>query len=124
MTTNKMTEREMYAYIAELLPDHEDVTAFCDKKVAALDKKAENAKAKAAEKKAAGDELRNRVEAVLTEDWQTIADVVAALNDEDVTASKVTYRLNALVDLGVAVKDETKLPSDGKTRVVKVFKLA
>ena len=120
----KITEREMYTMISELLEGNEDVVAFCEKKIAALDKKAENAKAKAAEKKAAGDELRARVEEVLTDEWQTIAEVVAALDDEEVTASKVTYRLNALVDLGVAVKDETKIPSDGKTRVVKVFKLA
>ena len=120
----KITEREMYTMISELLEGNEDVVAFCEKKIAALDKKAENAKVKAAEKKAAGDELRARVEGVLTDEWQTIAEVVAALDDEEVTASKVTYRLNALVDLGVAVKDETKMPSDGKTRVVKVFKLA
>ena len=120
----KITEREMYTMISELLESNEDVVAFCEKKIAALDKKAENAKVKAAEKKAAGDELRARVEGVLTDEWQTIAEVVAALDDEEVTASKVTYRLNALVDLGVAVKDETKMPSDGKTRVVKVFKLA
>ena len=120
----KITEREMYTMISELLAGNEDVVAFCEKKIAALDKKAENAKVKAAEKKAAGDELRARVEEVLTDEWQTIAEVVAALDDEEVTASKVTYRLNALVDLGVAVKDETKIPSDGKTRVVKVFKLA
>lgn len=120
----KITEREMYTMISELLEGNEDVVAFCEKKIAALDKKAENAKVKAAEKKAAGDELRARVEEVLTDEWQTIAEVVAALDDEEVTASKVTYRLNALVDLGVAVKDETKIPSDGKTRVVKVFKLA
>lgn len=120
----KITEREMYTMISELLEGNEDVVAFCEKKIAALDKKAENAKVKAAEKKAAGDELRARVEGVLTDEWQTIAEVVAALDDEEVTASKVTYRLNALVDLGVAVKDETKIPSDGKTRVVKVFKLA
>lgn len=120
----KITEREMYTMISELLEGNGDVVAFCEKKIAALDKKAENAKVKAAEKKAAGDELRTRVEEVLTDEWQTIAEVVAALDDEEVTASKVTYRLNALVDLGVAVKDETKIPSDGKTRVVKVFKLA
>lgn len=120
----KITEREMYTMISELLEGNDDVVAFCEKKIAALDKKAENAKVKAAEKKAAGDELRARVEEVLTDEWQTIAEVVAALDDEEVTASKVTYRLNALVDLGVAVKDETKIPSDGKTRVVKVFKLA
>ena len=120
----KITEREMYTMISELLEGNEDVVAFCEKKIAALDKKAENAKVKAAEKKAAGDELRARVEGALTDEWQTIAEVVAALDDEEVTASKVTYRLNALVDLGVAVKDETKIPSDGKTRVVKVFKLA
>ena len=120
----KITEREMYTMISELLEGNEDVVAFCEKKIAALDKKAENAKVKAAEKKAAGDELRARVEEVLTDEWQTIAEVVAALDDEEVTASKVTYRLNALVDLGIAVKDETKIPSDGKTRVVKVFKLA
>ena len=120
----KMTEREMFAYIAELLEGHEDVDEFCEKKITALDNKAAKAKEKAAERKAAGDELRDRVQAVLTDEWQSIADVVNALGDEDVSASKVTYRLNALVEMGVAVKDDAKLPGEGKTRVVKVFKLA
>ena len=80
----KMTEREMFAYIAELLEGHEDVIEFCEKKMTALDNKAAKAKEKAAERKAAGDELRDRVQAVLTDEWQSIADVVNALGDEDV----------------------------------------
>lgn len=121
----KMTEKEMFAHIAEVMADEEAVVAFCDKKIAALDKKAENAKAKAAEKKAAGDELRDRVQALLTDEFQTIAEVTAALADEDVSANKVAYRLNSLVDAGIAVKEDTKVAgADGKAKVVKAFKLA
>lgn len=121
----KMTEKEMFTHIAEVLADEEAVVAFCEKKIAALERKAATAKAKAAEKKVAGDELRDRVQALLTDEFQTIAEVTAALADEDVSANKVAYRLNALVDAGIAVKEDTKVAgSDGKNKVVKAFKLA
>lgn len=100
----------------------EDVIAEMEKQIASLDKKAETAKAKAAEKKAAGDELRERVFAVVGFEPMTIAEVTEALGDPEVSANKVTYRLNALAEAGLVEKGEAKVAgSDGKSRTVKTF---
>ena len=100
----------------------QDVIVEMEKQIASLDKKAETAKAKAAEKKAAGDELRERVFAVVGFEPMTIAEVTEALGDEEVSMNKVTYRLNALVSAGLLEKGEAKISgADGKTRAVKTF---
>lgn len=100
----------------------QDVIVEMEKQIASLDKKAETAKAKAAEKKAAGDELRERVFAVVGFEPMTIAEVTEALGDPEVSANKVTYRLNALAEAGLVEKSEAKIAGpDGKSRTVKTF---
>ena len=81
---------------------------FIQKQVDALDKKADKAKERAAEKKAAGDELRTKVQSVLTEELQTIDEIVDAIGEEDVTRNKVVARLTQLLKAGVAVKDKVE----------------
>ena len=129
----KITKRDMFMAVRESAEagiisfSNEELTVdalieWCDKEIAALDRKAETAKAKAAEKKAAGDALRERVYEVLGSEPMTIAEITEAIGDEEVSTNKVAYRLNALVELGMAEKNDAKVSgSDGKTRVVKVF---
>lgn len=129
----KITKRDMFMAVRESAEagiisfSNEELTVdalieWCDKEIATLDRKAETAKAKAAEKKAAGDVLRERVYEVLGSEPMTIAEVTEAIGDEEVSTNKVAYRLNALVELGMAEKNDAKVSgSDGKTRVVKVF---
>ena len=129
----KITKRDMFLAVREAAEagtisfSNEELTVdalieWCDKEIAALDRKAETAKAKAAEKKAAGDALRDRVYEVLGSEPMTIAEVTEAIGDEEVSANKVAYRLNALVELNMAEKNDAKVTgSDGKSRVVKVF---
>ena len=104
----------------------EEVVAFFENEIGNLDKRAERSRATAAKKREAGDALTETVKSILTDDFQTIADVVAQIEGEDVTASKVTYRLNALVKEGYAEKADVQIPGvDGaKARVVKAFKIA
>ena len=129
----KITKRDMFMAVREAAEaeaisfSNEELTfdaliEWCDKEIASLDRKAETAKVKAAEKKAAGDALRERVYEVLGSEPMTIAEVTEAIGDEEVSTNKVAYRLNALVELGMAEKNDAKVSgSDGKTRVVKVF---
>ena len=113
--TNKITKKEMYTNIMNLLSDNEAIVAFCEHEIELLDKKAVKAKETAAKKKAAGDELTDAVASVLNEEFQTIADVTAQIEGEDVTNAKVQYRLNALVKAGAAEKAEVTLEgTDGK----------
>ena len=104
----------------------EEVVAFFEYEIGNLDKRAERSRATAAKKREAGDALTETVKGILTDDFQTIADIVAQIEGEDVTASKVTYRLNALVKEGYAEKADVQVPGvDGaKARVVKAFKIA
>lgn len=105
----KMTKIQMYEMIREFAEATDEVKAFCDKEIAALQKKNEKAKEKRAEKKAEGDALAEVVKQVLTNDFQTIADIASQIVDEAgeaMSTAKVAYRLRVLVDEGFAKKEE------------------
>lgn len=112
----KMTKKEMYSLIAELCADNADVVAFCENEVAKLDAKAAKARVRAAERKAAGDELYAAVVSVLTAEPQTREAVFAQLDGEDLTVAKIGARLSQAVKNGVAAKDTIKV--EGKSKVV------
>lgn len=128
----KITKREMYEAIKETFEtgsckfDAAAVMEFCDKEIAALDAKAAKAKERAAAKKAEADVLMTQVEEALTGEFQTIADIAAAVAEvnADATVSKITYRLTKLVESGVAEKTDVTIPgSEGvKARKVKAFR--
>ena len=80
------------------------IVEFAENSIAQLDAKAEKAKAKAADKKAEGDALRAAVQDVLTDEYQTIDQIVLALDDPDVTNSKVVARLSQLITANLANK--------------------
>lgn len=129
----KITKREMFEAIKETFEtgackyDAATVMAFCDKEIASLDAKAAKAKERAAAKKAEADVLMGQVEDALTGEFQTIADIAAAVSavNADATVSKVTYRLTKLVEAGVAEKTDVSVPGvdGGKARKVKAFRI-
>lgn len=119
MAEVKITKAQMFGMIKEVVEasdvaEKEDMVAFLDKQVELLASKAEKARAKAAEKKVEGDALRDAVEAVLTETPQTIAEITAQIEGEDVTTHKVTARLTQLVKAGIAVKEAVKIEKSKK----------
>lgn len=124
----KITKREMFVAIKETFEtgsckfDAETVKAFCDKEIASLDAKAAKAKERAAAKKAEADILMTQVEDALTDEYQTIADIAAAVAavNADATVSKVTYRLTKLVEAGVAEKTQTTIPATENSKARKV----
>ena len=128
----KITKREMFEAIKETFEtgsckfDAATVMAFCDKEIASLDAKAAKAKERAAAKKAEADVLMDQVRDALTGEFQTIADIAAAVAEVnvDATVSKVTYRLTKLVEAGDAEKTDVTVPGvDGaKARKVKAFR--
>lgn len=129
----KITKREMFEAIKETFEtgsckfDAATVMAFCDKEIASLDAKAAKAKERAAAKKAEADVLMGQVEGVLTGEFQTIADIAAAVAEvnADATVSKTTYRLTKLVEANVAEKTQVSIPGTdgGKTRKVQAYRL-
>ena len=124
----KITKREMFEAIKETFEtgkckyEAAVVTAFCDKEIASLDSKAVKAKERAAAKKAEADVLMGQVEAALTDEFQVIADIAAAVAAEnaDATVSKVTFRLTKLVESGVAEKTQVTIEKTETTKARKV----
>ena len=129
----KITKREMFEAIKETFEtgtckfDAATVMEFCDKEIASLDSKAAKAKERAAAKKAEADVLMDQVRDALTGEFQTIADIAAAVAEvnPDATVSKTTYRLTKLVEANVAEKTQVSIPAvdGGKTRKVQAYRL-
>ena len=91
----------------------DEAVEFIDKQLELIASKAEKARERAAKTKAEGDELREAVRAVLTDEFQTIDDIVAQVAEEGVTKAKVTARLTQLVKAEIAEKDQIKA-DDGR----------
>ena len=130
----KITKREMYEAIktgcttGEWTVSDVEVAEFCDNEIALLDKKAIKAKERAAEKRAAGDELTDAVRAALTDEFAIIADIAAKVAEtygEDATVARVTYRLTQLVKNGEAENGDVKVEGgEGqKTRTIKAYRI-
>lgn len=133
----KMTKRNVYealinyATTGVMSYDGNEVTAealaaFAENEIALLDKKAVKAKERAAQKRAEGDELTDVVRAAMsTETFEPIAEIAARIEGEDVTVSKITYRLGQLVKNGEAEKTQIEIAGgEGqKKRKVVAYKL-
>lgn len=118
--SKKITKKEFYAALKEMVETVEvvgdiasaDVIAFIDREVELIEAKAEKAKARAAEKRADGDQLREVVKSVLTDELQTIDAIFAQVEGEDLTKAKITSRLSQLVKADIAEKESIKV--DGR----------
>ena len=123
------TKREMYELIKALVDagvisgeltetgiTEADVAEFCTDEIELLDKKAAKAKERVATKKAEGDALLDAVREVLSADeFQSIPDITARIEGEDITVAKVTARLKKLLDAGEVEKDQiTVTGAEGK----------
>ncbi len=125
----KITKREKFEMLKEIIRgdvsvemtvEQAELIDFLDAQIVAIDTKAEKAKARNAEKKANGDELRDVVQSVLTDELQTIDAIVAQIEGEEVTKAKITARLTSLVKNGIAEKEDVK---DEEGRKLKAYKL-
>ena len=102
----------------------EELFNFATNEKAQLEKKNVAARKRAADK-AAADELLNAVASVLTDEFQTIAEVTDCIEGAEVTTAKIQYRLNSLVKAGEAEKQEMKVAgADGKKRIVMGYRLS
>ena len=121
-TTEKITERKIYTAIVEGTfedLDVDTVVAWAEKKIAQLDKKAAKAKETAAAKKAEGDALSEVIYEATTSEFEPIAEIASRIEGDDVTLSKVSYRLNAAYKAGKIEKGEVVLTGEkGKRKVV------
>ena len=133
-TVKKITKREVLEAIVKLLGTENGIseinntgitvneaTEVLTGMISQLDHKAEQARKRAAKKKAEGDELRDIVEGVLTNEPQIIDAITAQVDFEGATKAKITARLTQLVNAEIATKEQVKT-EDG--RKVMAYKLA
>lgn len=117
MANTKNTKRDYFTALKNFLGEAEEVNGipatelveFLDGQLVQLDARNARAKAKAAEKKVEGDELRAAIKAVLTAEPQTVADIMAQVEGADLTPAKVVARLNQLVKAEEAVKEQVRI---------------
>lgn len=117
----KITKRDNFVDAVNVLETagRTDLADVIRHEIELLDGKAAKAKAAAAKKKVDGDALRDAVQAVLTDEFQTIADITAQVEGDDISTAKVQYRLNALVGAGIARKEQVTVgEGDGKRKLM------
>lgn len=115
---NTMTFEDVI--VGDAIVTDADIKDFIEKSIVQIDARNEKAKERQAQKKAEGDELRAQVKAVLGTEPMKVAEIVAAINDPEVTSAKVVSRLTQLVNAGDVVKEDVKV--DGRT--LKVYTIA
>ena len=116
MTEVKITKEMRYERLVEIVEaadieeeERAEMVEFIEKEIAALVNKREKAKERAAQKKTEGDELREVVYAVLTQELQTAEEILEKIDGEDVTKQKVVARLGQLVKAEKAHKEQVKV---------------
>ena len=131
----KITKKQMFEGMVAYFKGEDTVISeaqfaeFCQKQIADLDKKAAKSKERAAAKKAEGDELTDLVYSVMTDEFQTGAEIATAVlaqldEDTDVTAAKITARITKLVNAEMVVKEQVSVEVEGKKSKKMAYKLA
>ena len=129
--TKKQMFESMVAYFegADTELTEKQFIEFCIAQIEDLDKKAAKAKERAAKKKAEADTLTDLVYSVITDEFQTGAEIATAVlaqlpEDTDVTAAKVTARITKLVNAAAVVKEQVTVEIEGKKSKKMAYKLA
>lgn len=120
----KTTKKDNFNAIIEVLEAAErtDLADVIRHEIELLDNKANKAKAKAATKKAEGDALTDAVKVVLTDEPATIADITEKVEfDGKVSIARVQYRLNQLVKIGYAKKEQVKVGEGEASRKLMTY---
>lgn len=114
----KFTNKDRFTAIIATLTGAEaevptdELIAFCEKQIDALDRKSVKAKEKADARKEALDELTNTIYDILTDEPMTIGQILEVLDDDELTNAKVSNRCSKLAKAGQAIKSEVTIPAD------------
>ena len=131
MEKTNVTKRVVLTAIAEYVANHgdfevtvddvvvtaDDVDAYVTTTIEKIDKKNAKAAELNAQKKAEGDALRATIAGLLTDEPQTIADIMAQIDDPEITPAKVVSRLTQLCKAEAAFKTDVKVDK----RTVKAY---
>ena len=96
--------------------DAEVLLTWATKKLDQLEHRKEKARERAQAKKAESDTLTDAILEVLTDEPMLLSDIAAAIEGEDITVSKVAYRLNKLAgaDEPIVEKGEITVKEEGQ----------
>jgi len=101
--------REMVIAAVEDQAQQDELVEFIDKQVETLEKRKVAAAERAAKKREESDAMTDAILGQIGDDLITVDEIVAAIDDENVTRNKVTARLGKLVKAGVIVKETVKV---------------
>lgn len=113
---NGMTQKEMYAFIAEQLADNAEVVAFCEKKIEQLDNRKNTPRKANPEVQERRDAITNYLSGI--EGAQTVKEIADALG---FSSPQVTGALRGLVNTGVVLVNEPEQKSKPKTYQISQF---
>jgi hypothetical protein len=118
MEEKKVTKRDNFVEIREVLEKagEVDLAAVMSHEIELLDKKAESNKVRAAKRKIEGDQLRDTISNILTDDLQTVDEIVEQIDNAEISKAKVVARLTQLVKIGEAEKEQ--VTTDDKKKVM------
>ena len=124
--TDKRTLKELFQMTKDILDvgseNFTEVANFIDSRIVLLDKKADKAKAKNAEKKDKVDELKDNIFAILDSNPGVAYTITQIMELTSETSGKVSYRLSALAKDGEIVSAPVKIEgTDGKKRTVQSY---
>jgi urease accessory protein UreF len=127
MADVKVTKKDNYVDLISIVENSDaseerksELVDFLNKQIEQVEQKAAKAKERREATKDAGDDLLKAVKAVITDEWQSVDNIVASIDVEDATKAKIVARLTKLVKAEEIVKDQTKI---GDKKAV-VYKLA
>ena len=101
--------REMVIAAVEDQEQQNELVEFIDKQLETLDKRKVAAAERAAKKKEESDAMTDAILGQIGEDLITVDEIVAAIDDENVTRNKITARRGKLVKAGSLVKETVKV---------------
>lgn len=135
--SKKITKRENLGTLLEIVDkieaegivfENEDMTCdtlreFINHEIELLDNKAAAAAKRAQAKREEGDALRAHIlDAMSTEDFMTIKEIVKAIGDEDVSDQMVTARLTQAVRADLVEKEVKSVEVNGKTKKLSCYR--
>lgn len=133
-TTKKITKREYLNVLRDIVESNDftfenpDMTTeglinFIDNEIELLNHKAQSAQKRAADKREEGDELRTRIVDILdTENYMTINEIMAVLNDEALSPQMVISRLSQGCKMNLVEKDLVPFEIAGKTKKLSAYR--
>lgn len=119
MSEKKFTKKEVLGFIADLAKGTENevaISEYVEKELTTMANRAKKDEERRLQKRAEGDAFQAEVLSIITPDYQTIDDVLAAYRakfGKSVNQQAVVAKIRNLVDTDQVIKEKVKTPEGG-----------